>query len=59
MSDATVTPKHLAHELGVSQRAVRNYLRNRYGTLPPFETRWHLDPARADDVRSHFNGATT
>ena len=51
----TVTPKELAAELDVSPRAVRRFLRSLYGTLPVFESRWHLPPDRADLVRQHFS----
>jgi hypothetical protein len=49
---ATFTPADLALELGRSQRRIRAVLRNRYGSLPEGETRWILDEAQADFVRS-------
>jgi hypothetical protein len=51
-----ITPKSLAQEIGVSDRAVRVFLRGRYGTLPPFVTRWHLTEVQAAEVRAHFGG---
>ena len=53
--DNTVTPKELALELGVTDRSIRVYLRSKYGTLPAFETRWHLSSERAAGVREHFS----
>lgn len=54
MNDAS-TPRDLALELGVTQRAVRGYLRDRYGKLAPFVSRWHLNEEQAADVRGHFS----
>ena len=51
--NVTVTPNELAVELGVTALTIRNYLRSKYGVLPPFVTRWHLDPERAADVRAN------
>ncbi len=50
-----ITPNDLARELGVSAKTIRDYLRSKYGTLPSFETRWHLTESQASDVRAHFN----
>ena len=50
----TVTPKDLANELGVDQRAIRVFLRKKYGLLPPFVSRWKLEPSRAEGVRERF-----
>ncbi len=55
MADDT-TPSDLARELGVTQLAIRNYLRSRWGKLPPHETRWILTDARASEVRAYFRG---
>jgi len=49
-----VTPADLARELEISQRRVRNYLRERHGKLVRPDTRWQLEAARANDVLSHF-----
>jgi len=51
--DGTVTPEELALELGVTGRTIRAYLRSKHGVLPPFVTRWHVDPERAADVRAN------
>ncbi|GAA1210849.1 hypothetical protein [Rhodoglobus aureus] len=50
-----LTPKDLASELNVSAKQVREYLRSKYGTLPPFETRWQLSDAQASEIRAHFS----
>ena len=49
-----ITPAQLSSELGASAKAIRDYLRAKYGTLPPFVSRWNLTKAQADDVRKHF-----
>lgn len=50
-----VTPRDLAHELGVSQKDIREYLRQQYGLLADRdETRWQLDVNQAESVREHF-----
>ena len=54
-----VTPAHLALELGVSSRDVRQVLRNAYGKLRDQATpttRWDLTPAQQQLVRDHFHG---
>lgn len=51
-----VTPAELARELQITQRRVRDYLRERYGTLRPPVTRWHLDASQAREVRNYFRG---
>jgi len=56
--DGTVTPEELARELGVTGRTIRAYLRSKHGVLPPFVTRWHLDPERAADVRANVRSTT-
>jgi hypothetical protein len=53
MSDI-VTPANLSRELGVIPQRIRAYLRERYGKLPPHETRWLLTEQQAADVRIHF-----
>lgn len=49
-----ITPSDLARELGVTPLAIRDYLRSRWGKLPPHEHRWILSDARASEVRAHF-----
>jgi hypothetical protein len=50
-----VTPRDLSHELGVSQKDIRDYLRQQYGLLADRGgTRWQLDVDQADSVRGHF-----
>jgi hypothetical protein len=54
------TPALLALEAGVSQKRVRDILRDLYGTLPSDTTRWVLDDLQANEVRSRLsaiNGA--
>lgn len=53
MADDT-TPNDLARDLGVTPLAVRNYLRSRWGKLPPHENRWILSDTRASEVRAYF-----
>jgi hypothetical protein len=54
MADS-VTPRDLSHELGVSQKDIRDYLREQYGLLADRdETRWQLDVNQAESVREHF-----
>jgi len=47
------TPADLARELGMSDRTIRAYLRERY---PDHElnSRWRLTQSEADDVRREF-----
>ena len=52
-SDLT-TPKELAIELGVSPKAIRDFLRALYGTLGNGATRWNLTPEQVELVRTHF-----
>lgn len=47
-----VTPAMLALEAGVSQKRVRDILRELYGNLPHDTTRWVLDDFQANEVRS-------
>lgn len=54
MADS-VTPRDLSHKLGVSQKDIRDYLREQYGLLADRdETRWQLDVNQAESVREHF-----
>ena len=54
-----VTPNDLARELGVTPRAIRAYLRSKYGRLAGRnETRWQLDGEEAADVRREFKRRT-
>tara|TARA_B100000378_G_scaffold204377_1_gene167754 strand:- start:270 stop:1361 length:1092 start_codon:yes stop_codon:yes gene_type:complete len=50
------TPATLALELGVSQKRVRDVLRELYGTLPDDTTRWLLDDLQVEEVRSRLTG---
>ena len=53
MADDT-TPVDLERELGIDQRRIRHFLRQRHGNLPAYTDNWHLNARAADDVRSHF-----
>lgn len=53
----STTPAQLSLELNVNQKRIRDVLRERYGTLPDGVTRWELDDAQANLVRSRFTGA--
>ena len=55
--DNFLTPADLSRELGVDQRALRAYLRKRYGALVTPETRWRLNDVQAEDVRDHLRAA--
>jgi len=48
------TPAQIALEFGVSQKRVRDLLRDLYGTLPQGVSRWELDDDRAARVRSRL-----
>jgi hypothetical protein len=48
------TPSDLERELGIDQKRVRHYLRQRYGNLPAYTDNWHLNQRAAEDVRLHF-----
>jgi hypothetical protein len=48
------TPSDLERELGIDQRRIRHYLRQRYGHLPSYTDNWHLNARAAEDVREHF-----
>ncbi|GAA5090788.1 hypothetical protein GCM10025760_16930 [Microbacterium yannicii] len=50
------TPALLALEAGVSQKRVRDILRDLYGTLPADTTRWALDDLQAEEVRTRLAG---
>src|SRR5687768_352462 len=52
-----VTPAMLALEAGVSQKRVRDILRELYGTLPHDATRWVLDDLQTSEVRSRLANA--
>lgn len=54
---SAVTPNDLSRDLNITPRRVRDYLRAKYGKLPPHETRWLLYEERAADVRRHFRSA--
>lgn len=51
-----VTPAQLSLELSISQKRIREYLRELYGTLPEGTPRWELDVAQANLVRGRFGG---
>lgn len=51
----TITPRELAEDLGVSDRAVRQWLWDQ-GWQSVAYTRWHLTPEQAVQVREHFGG---
>ncbi|WP_375388350.1 hypothetical protein [uncultured Amnibacterium sp.] len=53
MADDT-TPADLERDLGIDQKRIRHYLRQRYGNLPAYTDNWHLNARAADDVRTHF-----
>ena len=53
MADHT-TPSDLERDLGIDQKRIRHYLRQRYGNLPAYTDNWHLNARAADDVRTHF-----
>lgn len=48
-----MTPKQLAAELGRSDRAVRQWLRDQGWQSVPY-ARWHLTEEQAAQVRAHF-----
>ena len=48
------TPSDLERELGIDQKRIRHYLRQRYGNLPAYTDNWHLNARAAEDVRTHF-----
>ena len=48
------TPSDLERDLGIDQKRIRHYLRQRYGNLPAYTDNWHLNARAADDVRMHF-----
>ncbi len=48
-----LTPRELAEELGVSDRAVRQWLRDQSWQAVPY-ARWHLTAEQASQVRAHF-----
>lgn len=48
-----ITPKQLSAELGVSDRAIRQWLRDQGWQSVPY-ARWELTPEQAEQVRAHF-----
>jgi len=54
-----ITPAVLALEAGVSQKRVRDILREMYGTLPADTTRWFLDDSQANAVRLRLAQTST
>lgn len=55
MDSEPLTPNDLARELDVTPRAIRAYLRSKYGRLAARnETRWQLDGEQVADVRREF-----
>lgn len=51
-----VTPADLALEFGLSQKRVRDVLRDLYGVLPAEVTRWELDEDQAEAARARLRG---
>jgi hypothetical protein len=51
-----ITPAQLSLELNVSQKHIRDVLRDVHGTLPEGTTRWLLSESQADMVRRRFAG---
>lgn len=51
--DDFLTPRRLADELGVSDRTIRQWLRQQGWQGVPY-TRWRLTEEQAAQVRSHF-----
>jgi phage antirepressor YoqD-like protein len=49
----TETPGELSKELGVTARAIRQWLREQGWQSAPY-SRWRLTPEQASSVRSHF-----
>lgn len=50
-----VTPRDLSQELGVTQKKIRDYLRQTYGLLATRnEVRWQLDADEAAAAREYF-----
>ncbi|WP_149359730.1 MerR family transcriptional regulator [Lolliginicoccus suaedae] len=47
------TPRELAIELGVSDRNIRQWLRDQGWQSTPY-TRWQLTQEQAQQVRAHF-----
>jgi len=53
--DPRLTPKDLARELGVTAKAIRAFLRSKYGKLDKsVVTRWRLDDDQVVLVRERF-----
>ncbi|MDR7251911.1 uncharacterized protein YjcR [Nocardioides sp. BE266] len=50
-----ITPKQLSAELGVSDRAIRQWLRDQGWQNMPY-ARWALTAEQADQVRARFRG---
>jgi uncharacterized protein YjcR len=51
--DEPITPKDLAADLGVSDRTVRQWLRDQGWQSVPY-ARWELTKEQAAQVRDHF-----
>ncbi|WP_329482591.1 hypothetical protein OG558_08385 [Kribbella sp. NBC_01510] len=49
----TITPRQLAAELSVSDRIIRQWLRDQGWQSVPY-ARWELTPDQADQVRARF-----
>jgi uncharacterized protein YjcR len=49
----SITPRELAAELGVSDRTIRQWLRDQGWQSVPY-ARWELTPDQAEQVRDHF-----
>lgn len=50
-----ITPKQLSAELGVSDKAIRQWLRDQGWQSVPF-ARWELTAEQAAEVRARFEG---
>lgn len=49
------TPASLSLELGVTQKKIRDFLRQRFGNLVENESRWRLDSEQSQLVRERFS----
>jgi hypothetical protein len=51
----SITPKQLSADLGVTYRAIREWLRDQGWQSVPY-SRWELTPEQAQHVPAHFRG---
>jgi hypothetical protein len=55
MSNAYVTPKVLANEIGCDPKSLRGFLRKNFArSLDVKNTSWSIDPIAAKAAREHF-----